>query len=594
MVELLVAMGAIVFTWAILGLIFTGIGMLVWRILGWGVHTFIDVLTSFWLGWAFTILVLQLWHLPFPVNDAAFVCISLIGILGLAWNRRTLWRFIQRLRRRWYWMLAVVALLFMLLLANRALDIPRINDNSFYQLHTMRWIATYPVVPGLGNLHDRLAFNSSHYLYVAMLDVGPWHGRSYHIANGLLLCAFFAQILWSGFKFFTYGGRYKYYYLFNFLFLMPALHCVLARHNEVSSIGNDLPIFILGFVIASKFLMFFDHRIKLSAEEASYTVVFITIIAVTGITVKLSFAALAGTTAALALAIWFFRYGRGRSAELTKLLAKLAVYALLLLIPWMIHGVILSGYIAYPSTIGAVSVEWQVPPEVAIAQHNWIRSYALNPDGEVEEVLSGMSWLRPWLLSITKRYYVTLLPLAFAALAVLYGSRKRNQEQAKIPWICWLFFVPAIAGVLFWFLMAPSARFAGSLFWVIGAGAAALIMPCFTRVTRRLATLTSLALLIVLIPVLVYYYEIILIEPGEDHGFHPLPAPELSTFVTDSGLVIHLAKDGEIDCWDGPLPCTPYPNPGLRLRDANDMSQGFIVDLAVEDQPAQASAGAKP
>ena len=53
--------------------------------------------------------------------------------------------------------------------------------------------------------------------------------------------------------------------------------------------------------------------------------------------------------------------------------------------------------------------------------------------------------------------------------------------------------------------------------------------------------------------------------------------PNLERYSTASGLEVWIpAEEGE-QCWDSPLPCMAFPQPNLRLRDENDLSQGFAL-----------------
>ena len=60
------------------------------------------------------------------------------------------------------------------LLANRAIGPPLNIDSGRYHFESMRWAASYPIVPGLGTLRRQFSLNSAYFLYVAMLDVGWW------------------------------------------------------------------------------------------------------------------------------------------------------------------------------------------------------------------------------------------------------------------------------------------------------------------------------------------------------------------------------------------------------------------------------------
>jgi hypothetical protein len=57
----------------------------------------------------------------------------------------------------------------------------------------------YPIVPGLGNLHPRLAFNSAYFLYAAALDGEPWLHCAQPVAAYLPVLAMAVMIGWPGY-----------------------------------------------------------------------------------------------------------------------------------------------------------------------------------------------------------------------------------------------------------------------------------------------------------------------------------------------------------------------------------------------------------
>ncbi len=63
---------SILIIWALLFTIFFGIGCLIFWVAGRKVIILEAIFTAFWLGWAITITVLQLWHLFAPVNSIIF------------------------------------------------------------------------------------------------------------------------------------------------------------------------------------------------------------------------------------------------------------------------------------------------------------------------------------------------------------------------------------------------------------------------------------------------------------------------------------------------------------------------------------------
>ena len=67
-------------------------------------------------------------------------------------------------------------------------------DTGLYHAQAVKWINEYGTVPGLGNLHHRLAFNSSWFYFSAFFDMLAFDGKTSHLVNlipitlGLIAC----------------------------------------------------------------------------------------------------------------------------------------------------------------------------------------------------------------------------------------------------------------------------------------------------------------------------------------------------------------------------------------------------------------------
>jgi hypothetical protein len=64
-----------------------------------------------------------------------------------------------------------------------------------YHFNTIRWLNEYPLVPGLGNLHGRLAYNQSFFTYAASVNFYPLFHHGHNVANSFLLLLFLAECL---------------------------------------------------------------------------------------------------------------------------------------------------------------------------------------------------------------------------------------------------------------------------------------------------------------------------------------------------------------------------------------------------------------
>src|SRR5262245_35640634 len=173
----------------LIGIAYYGWGKAAAHVLGISKQTSRSDITFLWLGWAFTLVILQLSHFLCPLTASNVVPIFIIGIVFSAPQIvNALRRFPQK---RSPVMRTAAIVLIMLVgagwIASRSMLPPTNVDSGGYHFNAIRWINAFPIVPGLGNLHGRLAFNESFFPYAAALNFYPFfeHGRS--LANSFLL-----------------------------------------------------------------------------------------------------------------------------------------------------------------------------------------------------------------------------------------------------------------------------------------------------------------------------------------------------------------------------------------------------------------------
>src|SRR5688572_4082006 len=81
MLDVIVAMGGILATWALAGAGFIGIGLLTARLSG-AASGPLSVARMFWWGWAASIVFLQAWHFALPVDVWPVVVLFVASAIG--------------------------------------------------------------------------------------------------------------------------------------------------------------------------------------------------------------------------------------------------------------------------------------------------------------------------------------------------------------------------------------------------------------------------------------------------------------------------------------------------------------------------------
>jgi hypothetical protein len=576
------AMLGVVSTWCFLGFVFFGLGRLVCRIAKLGRDGWQHSHLSFWIGWATTIVVLQIWHLKFAVDSRALLGVSALGALGLTIEGKTL---VGQARLWWRQTpparvvrIAVVALLVVGFWSSLAIGPPHRPDTANYHMAAVRWNAAYPIVPGLGNLHGRLAFNNASFLYAAMLDVGPWSHKSHHLAHGLLAVVTILFFL-SRVELALCTDRRKFPVYFVQAFCFPI--AVLFTYKGTTSFQPDFITFLIGLIVSSLlFELLFDNSLRGSRMRlGALAVCFLSSV---GLTVKLSFLPLGFLASVMVLGIIWKRTA-ARDRIRWSLIGACCLSAVLAIIPWMARGVILSGYVAFPSTLGALDAPWAMPLEDVRMMQDHIVGYARLHGPGYLETLDHWDWIGPVILRELGHPISVTIPLlcTLVSLVGIYRSRKRAIARSDLCATPWCFLIPSVAAVLLMIFTAPVPRFAGASIWVIAIGTMTLFLDQLDRSTAefrrslRLAQGLGIALLCLgLIKASRYTYG-----PSGESALAPTPVGEVTAMETASGLQVYIASEF---AWDAPLPNSPDYRSDLSLIRDGDLGSGFKMEPTVE------------
>ncbi len=530
-----------------------------------------------WLGWATVLFFLQVWHLAAPIGAGASVALHGVGVLALATRIPEFVR-AQRLqggawRPRPAVALAVAGVA--VWLASRSMMPPGEYDSGLYHFNTIRWLKEHPIVPGLGNLHGRLAFNQSFFAYVAALDLHPWLNRGHAWANSFLMLALAAEGLWA------LGERLKFgrwpsegHWLGIGVLLLPWV-AYLGLNGSPASPSPDTASAMLQAVIFLRLWGLIECR-----EARRERAILVLTLAAASITVKLSNLGFAVTSAALAIGM-ALRHRPARRDGTRPRLALAIVFSLLHLGVWSLRGAVLSGYPAYPSTFLRVEADWAVPTFQARQEADRVRAWARWPGQPTGRVLeSGWEWLGPWSRAIARdKGFEILAPLAVfvsGAVGFVIGAFRRRRTGREVgAGSVLLASAPPAAGLLFWFLSAPDPRFVGAQFWILAvtwvAAGSTAVAGSLPHPRRDWA-----AMAIVALPFALWLGRnprtILAVSLS---GFQPTPVAVVAARETASGLTVYVPVEGD-QLWDSPLPATPRFDRRLRLR-GSAPDTGFTV-----------------
>jgi hypothetical protein len=555
----------IVVSWVGLGLVFIGLGSLLRRLLRAPAVSADGLLLSFWLGWVSVLFALQLWHLVLPVGVWALVTLSSAGVVGLALSGTRPWLSLLRgVRRNWPALLLGVGVV--IWLSNHALGGPRHGDSGAYFIPTVRWILEYPVVPGLGNLYIPYAFNQSYFLYVAMLDVGPFTNGSHHLANGLLILLLLARMLLGA------GRIVRRRCAPDDLFYALCLPVPVGQVFSVflTSPSPDLAIVVLGIVLSGELILMISSRGV--PDRSRFHVLAITWLATGAVTVKLSIAGLAGMIVPVAFLGWLYQK-QPSPRDVARMVAAGAGLVMVGFLPWVTRNVVLSGCPFFPSSFAALPVEWLVSADAV----QWIQK-PMNIHGPLTWIRDPR-WFGSRLASLGWNQRDVLLPVGVAAVAglVTLGVRIATRSRPDAPRVPAIVLLPTLASFGFTFAMAPMPRYSGAILWILAAQTVVLACGGAARIDGRSLRIAALVGAIGVTALPVIGGQPLLRDLKK---FETMVRPALTPTELRSGLVVQVPRTRQ--CWAAPLPCTPEPNPGLRLRRPNELGSGFRIDPAAK------------
>lgn len=569
----------IFFTWALLIPLFCGAGAVFARRFALSLRPLEGLLACFWIGWCATLAYLQVWHFFFPINGWAWLPLLAAAGLGVwLWRRelvvalRAGWKLRKAPRRELRLPMAMLALTGIagLWLANRSVLPAEAYDNALYHMQMVMWNASYPIVRGLANLHDRFGFNNASFLYDTLLDVSYWNQRPYYIANSLLAGVFGLQGIASLYRLVTARERWI-TALFGSLLLIPALW--LAMSQDLVSFSTDAPALILGALAVYHLLALLEGP-ALPGED-DFHLWMVGLLTCAGITVKLSFVGLGVPAALVGLGVYLARR-RSEQARAARAVGGLALLGVVFLVPWVIRGILLSGYPAFPLTIAGLPVPWRVPEYLALNTHYWIISWAKWPEPHWSWVIYDNAWLANWVTRMPGEVKQAGLLTGIAGVLGMGLALKRK----AVCWRRWLVIIPPLVGLVYWFASAPNWRFMGASLWALAFGVTIFAAEQVERTLpgkNRWVSLAALALAAVITvpranPRPIETLSLLPVNPNFEARM-----ASAQRAITYSGLEVHYPENSD-QCWKIPLPCTPIFDPYLMLIAPGDMSQGFMRD----------------
>lgn len=428
---------------------------------------------------------------------------------------------------------------------------PEHYDTSLYHAQAIRWIEEYGIVPGLGNLHNRFAYNSAFMPLQALFSLKWLLGQSLHTVNGLLCCVFLIYALVTNNIIKCISLQ-----LSDFLKLVVIFYIYINR-NFISSPSSDTLAMLLVLYICIKWSELIERN-----EKNPLPWTFICIICVWAISVKLS----------VATCILFSIYPIILFISQKKWKGLIVNFAagFFVAVPWLIRNIIISGYLIYPyPQIDLFHFDWKMLPSILTYDSREIMVWGRKIRDVKLFKEPFWRWVGNWYNSESILFKLLIILGFAAALIILIQLLKNMSKTGKAQMN--LLIITCLAGLFLWFFTAPLMRY-GSVYVMLPI--CIVLSDIYKK--RKLGKGNTLVIM-VMIPVLS-----IMIAKINNIGEMPFFYQEDYEWKADielkwEGISIWLPAEGDQISY-AQFPSTPYSKilDAIELR-GNDLKEGFRV-----------------
>lgn len=426
---------------------------------------------------------------------------------------------------------------------------PFTYDEGLYYAQFIKWMLHYKAVPGLANLHERFGFNSHWHVLSAVFNFSWLDGLSDNRLNGVLYLLTALYLL---------PGKQD----TNFIALFKAGLLVMISMPQfgayyITAPAADTPVYYISCLVIVSWL---EKSREGSSPLKSNNGVFILLAPIFLMTVKVS-----AIPILLLTAIMYWQVLRQRNYAQ---FLSLSIIAIVILAPWLIRNIILTGYPLFPMELPDVfHTGWAVPGTIIHNTRLDITAFAFYRVADFPRYFSDSTIQRftTWFVQNLRIYDKLLLLGAFVS-PVLVIIRRKQLPAGFLPLYAFL-----LLGCCFWLKQAPDPRFGYSYLapMVVLAG-----IFCFPKLQLRhiyipaiFITCLFLAGTIVLRNHLhKVFLEEKLITAAPTNGFWLMPAPYTKTDIIQHHAPFPVNTTANQLCWDAPLPCADHLPEGVKMR----------------------------
>lgn len=316
-----------------------------------------------------------------------------------------------------------------------------VHDTKLYHAQSIRWIEEYGIVPGQGVVNSRFSYNSSVFSLAALYSLKFVFGQSMHAMSGwfaFLLSVTTLDII-KGVKKFRFSDFAN----------VAAIYYLTLITDEVLAPSSDYATMCVLFFLVIKWLRLLEQP-KEEQQTAPYGL--LCVLGVYALTLKL--------TAGLILLLLIKPAYRLLKEKQWKQILCYLLLGILTAAPWLIRGVLISGWLLYPfPALDLFDLPWKQKTEWVKTDAGAIKTWGRGVNNSVLAAQPIWEWYGTWFktLSLMEKG-IALVDIAalvsFVGAAIVVFLRK-NWENLDRLLVC----ATAACSYLYWQTSAPLPRY---------------------------------------------------------------------------------------------------------------------------------------
>lgn len=485
---------------------------------------------------------------------ATAILFCIVSFLMVIYRKEIVYYIVQlfpKQRNRWIWG-GIIGIIFFYFAAI-ATKTPDFYDSSLYHGQAIQWIEKYGIVKGLGNLHNRFAYNSAFLCLQALYSWNFVIGQSLHGMNAYVgaMMIIYSLTSFSIFK----KKKQQTADSINLLIIIY----IFASLDTIASPNTDFLALVIVLYVLS---MWTREAMKDEKDDIWGR---LCIIAIYGITVKLSIAPII-----LLMVKPVYLYAHQHA---WKKILHYGIVASACVLPFLIRNILISGYLIYPYTILDVfNVDWKMPKYTVDFDAHEIISWGRGLCDVQKYTWSFSKWFPIWisklgLWNIILLFFNILLAIGLVFVFIKMIKHKQLYFYSDI----FLVSIVSIVSLGTWLLTAPLIRYGWIYLYLLPAIFCGMFISRWLDGSVKVVFLICLAGIVAKgsLDVMSGNEKIPIIFP------HDYPTYECREIIFNSKVKIYVPIEGDRTGY-GNFPAIPYPDRlnTIEMR-GEEMEDGF-------------------